>query len=109
MSRKQNIPTVTRIILEEQIEVHEQIGSARQEPPVPAVDPRPAILAALELAEAWTVVGALGGSGVTVAASADEATVREAALADAGVLRYVEGKPIRKFVYVRGKLANLVV
>jgi hypothetical protein len=54
---------------EEQIEVHEQIGSARQEPPVPAVDPRPAILAALELAEAWTVVGALGGSGVTVAAS----------------------------------------
>ena len=46
---------------------------------------------------------------VTVPASADEATVREAALADAGVLRYVDGKPIRKFVYVRGKLANVVV
>ncbi len=46
---------------------------------------------------------------VTVPASADEATVREAALADAGVLRYVEGKPIRKFVYVHGKLANVVV
>jgi hypothetical protein len=26
-----------------------------------------------------------------------------------GVLRYIEGKPIRKFVYVRGKLANVVV
>jgi len=25
------------------------------------------------------------------------------------VLRYIEGKPIRKFVYVRGKLANVVV
>jgi leucyl-tRNA synthetase len=46
---------------------------------------------------------------VTVAANADEATVREAALADEGVQKYVEGKPIRKFVYVRGKLANVVV
>jgi leucyl-tRNA synthetase len=46
---------------------------------------------------------------VTVPASADEATVREAALADEGVLRYIDGKPIRKFVYVRGKLANVVV
>jgi leucyl-tRNA synthetase len=46
---------------------------------------------------------------ITVAAGADEATVREAALADVGVLRYIEGKPIRKFVYVRGKLANVVV
>jgi leucyl-tRNA synthetase len=46
---------------------------------------------------------------VTVAASADEATVREAALADEGVQKYVDGKPIRKFVYVRGKLANIVV
>jgi hypothetical protein len=25
------------------------------------------------------------------------------------VLRYIDGKPIRKFVYVRGKLANVVV
>jgi leucyl-tRNA synthetase len=46
---------------------------------------------------------------VTVAANADEATVREAALADEGVQKYVDGKPIRKFVYVRGKLANVVV
>jgi leucyl-tRNA synthetase len=46
---------------------------------------------------------------VTVAANADEATVREAALADEGVQKYVEGRPIRKFVYVRGKLANVVV
>jgi len=46
---------------------------------------------------------------VTVPASADEAQVREAALADEGVQKYVDGKPIRKFVYVRGKLANVVV
>ncbi len=46
---------------------------------------------------------------VTVPADADEARVREAALADAGVQRYVEGRPVRKFIYVPGKLANVVV
>ena len=29
--------------------------------------------------------------------------------ADAMVQKYIDGKPVRKFVYVRGKLANLVV
>ncbi|HET7203557.1 MAG TPA: leucine--tRNA ligase, partial [Steroidobacteraceae bacterium] len=46
---------------------------------------------------------------VTVPASADEAQVREAALADEAVQKYVDGKPLKKFVYVRGKLANVVV
>jgi leucyl-tRNA synthetase len=46
---------------------------------------------------------------VTVPAGADEAAVREAALADANVQRFMDGKPVRKFVYVPGKLANLVV
>jgi leucyl-tRNA synthetase len=46
---------------------------------------------------------------VTVPATADEAEVREAALADEGVQKYVDGKPLKKFVYVRGKLANVVV
>jgi leucyl-tRNA synthetase len=46
---------------------------------------------------------------VTVPAGADEALVREAALADPNVQRFMEGKPVRKFVYVPGKLANVVV
>ena len=46
---------------------------------------------------------------VTVPVGADEAQVRSAALADANVQKFVEGKPVRKFVYVPGKLANLVV
>jgi leucyl-tRNA synthetase len=46
---------------------------------------------------------------VTVPVGADEAAVREAALADANVQRFMEGKPLRKFVYVPGRLANLVV
>jgi len=45
---------------------------------------------------------------VTVPVDADEATVREAALADPNVQRFMEGRPLRKFVYVRGRLANVV-
>ena len=72
----------------------------------PGVDPR-----ALERAELELVVqvnGKLRGR-VTVAADADEAAVREAALAEPNVVKFMEGRPVRKFVYVRGKLANLVV
>jgi leucyl-tRNA synthetase len=67
--------------------------------------------AALERASLEVVVqvnGKLRGR-VTVPVDADEAAVREAALADANVRRFVEGKPVRKFVYVAGKLANVVV
>jgi leucyl-tRNA synthetase len=46
---------------------------------------------------------------VTVPVGASEDLVREAALADVNVQKFVEGKPVRKFVYVPGKLANLVV
>jgi leucyl-tRNA synthetase len=66
---------------------------------------------ALERATVDVVVqvnGKLRGR-VTVPAGADESVVREAALADANVQRFMEGKPVRKFVYVPGKLANVVV
>jgi leucyl-tRNA synthetase len=46
---------------------------------------------------------------VTVPVGAGEAEVRSAALADANVQKFVDGKPVRKFVYVPGKLANVVV
>jgi len=46
---------------------------------------------------------------VTVPSDADEGVVREAALADPNVQRFMEGRPVRKFVYVPGKLANVVV
>ncbi|HSQ70575.1 MAG TPA: leucine--tRNA ligase [Steroidobacteraceae bacterium] len=46
---------------------------------------------------------------VQVPADASEALVREAALADPNVQRFMAGKPLRKFVYVPGRLANLVV
>jgi leucyl-tRNA synthetase len=46
---------------------------------------------------------------VNVPAAASEDDVRTAALADPNVLKFMEGKPVRKFVYVPGKLANVVV
>jgi leucyl-tRNA synthetase len=72
----------------------------------PQVDP-----GALERATLEVVVqvnGKLRGR-VTVASDADEATVREAALGEANVQRFMEGRPVRKFIYVPGKLANIVV
>jgi leucyl-tRNA synthetase len=71
----------------------------------PEADPR-----ALERETIEVVVqvnGRLRGR-VIVPADADEATVREAALADPNVQRFMEGRPLRKFIYVRGKLANVV-
>ena len=46
---------------------------------------------------------------VTLARAASEADARAAALAAEGVGVYTEGKSIKKFIYVPGKIINLVV
>jgi leucyl-tRNA synthetase len=85
-----------------------ELGHSRAvlDEPWPVADP-----AALERDVVEVVVqvnGKLRGR-VTVPVGAEEAAVREAALADANVQRFMEGRPLRKFVYVPGKLANVVV
>jgi len=45
---------------------------------------------------------------VTVAADTPEAQLREAALADPQVKKYLEGKTIKKVVVVNGKLVSVV-
>jgi leucyl-tRNA synthetase len=45
---------------------------------------------------------------VIVPADADEATIKAAALADEHVKKFVD-KPVRKVIYVPGKLINIVV
>jgi leucyl-tRNA synthetase len=45
---------------------------------------------------------------VTVAACATEDEVREAALGDANVMRFTEGKTLRKVVVIPGRLVNVV-
>jgi leucyl-tRNA synthetase len=46
---------------------------------------------------------------VTVPADADKDTVEAAALADANVMRFIEGKTVRKVIVVPGRLVNVVV
>ncbi len=46
---------------------------------------------------------------VTLAADADEETARAAALGNENVMRFVEGKTVRKVIPVPGKLINIVV
>ncbi len=46
---------------------------------------------------------------INVPASADEETVKQAALNDANVQRFVLDKPVRKVIVVKGKLVNVVV
>jgi leucyl-tRNA synthetase len=46
---------------------------------------------------------------VTVAVDADENTVRETALADPNVRKYIGSAAIRKVIVVAGKLVNIVV
>ena len=46
---------------------------------------------------------------VSIAAGADEATVRGVVLADERVRKFVGAGPARKVIYVPGKLVNIVV
>jgi leucyl-tRNA synthetase len=72
----------------------------------PEVDP-----SALEQETMQIVVqvnGKLRGR-VSIAVSADASAAREAALADEHVMKFVGDKPLRKVIFVPGKLVNLVV
>ena len=53
------------------------------------------------------VMGKLRGR-LRVSPDADEDTVREMALADEKVQRHIDGKTIRKVIFVKGKLINIV-
>jgi len=72
--------------------------------PQPAAD----ALRQEELEMIVQVNGKLRGR-VTVAAEASEEAIQAAALADPHVRRFVEEKPVRKVILVKGKLINLVV
>ena len=52
--------------------------------------------------------GKLRGT-LRVSANASEDVVVQAAMADPGIARYIDGKPIRKRIYVKGKILNLVL
>ncbi len=72
----------------------------------PAFDPAAAVDE--ELLIVVQVNGKLRGK-LTVPARAGEEEVRKAALADGKVSSFIEGKTVRKVIYVPGKLVNIVV
>ena len=74
--------------------------------PWPAVDEN--ALRQDEIEVVVQVNGKLRGR-ITVPAAADQDAVRDIALADENVKKFIDGKPVRKVIYVPGKLANLVV
>jgi leucyl-tRNA synthetase len=54
------------------------------------------------------VNGKLRGT-IRIAVDADEETAREAALSDPRVQRHMEGRPLKKFIYVKGKIVSVIV
>ncbi len=74
--------------------------------PWPKVDPAALQQDTLEIVV--QVNGKLRGR-VNIAATASQDDARAAALADDNVKKWVEDKPIKKFIYVPGKLINVVV
>jgi leucyl-tRNA synthetase len=54
------------------------------------------------------VNGKLRGT-ITLPVDADEQAAREAALSEERVRTHIEGKIVRKFIYVKGKIANFIV
>ena len=45
---------------------------------------------------------------MTVAADASEDDIKAKALADEAVTKFTDGKEIRKVIYIKGKLLNIV-
>jgi leucyl-tRNA synthetase len=74
--------------------------------PWPKADPQALVQDSIELVV--QVNGKLR-SHIRVPTAADEAHIREVALADPAVQRWMEGKPPRKVIVVKGKLVNIVV
>jgi leucyl-tRNA synthetase len=46
---------------------------------------------------------------ISISADMDEAAVKKLALASANVRKYLEGKEVKKFIYVKGRMVSIVV
>ena len=67
----------------------------------------PTALATDTLTVVVQVAGKLRGK-IEVAADADEESVKQAAMSEENVAKHLEGKTVRKVIYVPGKLVNIV-
>ena len=57
---------------------------------------------------AWQVNGKVRGN-IQLAKDADEEQARELAFGDEKVAKFVDGKEVKKFIYVPGRIVNIVV
>ena len=64
---------------------------------------------ATETIEIGVVINGKPRAQVCVPTGADEPAVRDIVLSDASVLKWTEGKEVKKFIYVKGRIVNLVV
>ncbi len=76
------------------------------EAPWPAADPT---LVALEMISLPVQVNGRKRAEILVAHDADEETIRKEALAQDGVQRAMEGRPLKKFILVPKRIVNVVV
>jgi leucyl-tRNA synthetase len=74
--------------------------------PWPAFDPA---LVKDDVVEIGVQVNGKFRGTITIAADADEATARAAAMAEERVKQNVEGKTVKKFIYVKGKIVSFIV
>jgi leucyl-tRNA synthetase len=77
-----------------------------------AYEPWPEFDAALvkdDVIEIGVQVNGKARASVQIAADADEAAAKAAALADPKVQQFTDGKTIKKVIYVKGRILNLIV
>jgi leucyl-tRNA synthetase len=74
--------------------------------PWPEFDPE---LVKEDVIEIGVQVNGKARGAITLAVDADEAIAREAALGEPRVRAHVEGKTIKKVIYVKGKILNFIV
>jgi leucyl-tRNA synthetase len=89
-------------------EVWERLGNAKSLAYQPWPEFDPALVKDDVVEIGVQVNGKLRGT-ITLAVDADEATARAAALAEEKVKAQIEGKTVKKFIYVKGKIANFIV
>jgi leucyl-tRNA synthetase len=90
-------------------ELHQRLGyndGVFESASWPTYDPAKLVEESLEIVV--QVQGKVRGQ-IQVATDADEDTVTQAALANDNVSRFLDGKTVRKTIYVPGKLINIVV
>ncbi|AAC07608.1 class I tRNA ligase family protein [Aquifex aeolicus] len=89
-------------------EVWEMLGNEGFIINQPIPEPDPEALKVEEIEIPVQVNGKLRAR-VKVPADADEETVKNIVLSDERVQKWVQGKEVKKFIYVKGKLVNVVV